>query len=205
MSKASWVCLLLFCSCVSFASAADERVLYNGKIFTGEPEHPYAEAVAIRGDKIVAVGNRGEVSKAVAPGAESIDLKGNLLLPGLIDSHCHAVDGGLNLISAEVDEDLSSVDELVAFAADAKKSGRGHARGHSYRERTRARLLVEARRTESPLQYRSLCGAGGSARRHGRAHGMGEQGITEARGDRQETDRGPGCGGEGVLRLWRRS
>jgi predicted amidohydrolase YtcJ len=126
MSK--WMFTLLLCSCIPctvFAGVADERVLYNGKIFTGEPGHPYAEAVAIRGDKIVAVGNRVEVSKAVATGAEMIDLKGNFLMPGLIDSHCHAVDGGLSLISADIGENVSSVEELVAFAAEAKKSGRG--------------------------------------------------------------------------------
>lgn len=110
---------------VGLAGAANEQVLYNAKIFTGEPEHPYAEALAIRGDKIVAVGNRGDVSKAVASTAEMIDLKGNLLLPGLIDSHCHAVDGGLSLISADIGENVSSVDELVAFAAAAKQNGRG--------------------------------------------------------------------------------
>lgn len=125
MSK--WVFTLLMCTCLLGApfAAADERVLYNGKIFTGEPEHPYAEAVAIRDDKIVAVGNRSWVSKAVASGVEMIDLKGNFLVPGLIDSHCHAVEGGLSLISAAIGENLSSVDELVAFVADAKKSGRG--------------------------------------------------------------------------------
>jgi len=123
-----WVFTLLLCAClqgVAFAGAADEQVLYNGQIFTGEPEHPYAEAVAIRGDKIVAVGNRGEASKAVASGAETIDLKGNFLVPGMIDSHCHAVDGGLSLISADIGEKVSSVDDLVAFAAEAKESGRG--------------------------------------------------------------------------------
>src|SRR5215469_2908133 len=110
---------------VCLAGAANEQVLYNAKIFTGEPEHPYAEALAIRGDKIVAVGNRGDVSKAVASTAEMIDLKGNLLLPGLIDSHCHAVDGGLSLISADIGENVRTVAQLVAFADEAKKSGRG--------------------------------------------------------------------------------
>ena len=109
----------------AFAGAADERVLYNAKIFTGQPDHPYAEAVAIRGDKIVAVGTRGEVQKAVASGAESIDLKGDFLMPGLIDSHCHAIEGGLSLLAADIGENVKSVDELVAFADEAKKSGRG--------------------------------------------------------------------------------
>ena len=128
MSRTNRVFAALLFAClqgIAFAGGADERVLYNGKIFTGEPEHPYAEAVATRGDKIVAVGNRGEVSKAVARGAEIIDLKGNLLLPGLIDSHCHAVDGGLSLISADIGENVNSVDGLFAFAAEAKQSGRG--------------------------------------------------------------------------------
>ena len=123
-----WVFAILLCTFLqgsAFAQAADEQVLYNGKIFTGEPEHPYAEAVAIRGDKIVAVGNRGEVSNAVSSGAEMINLKGNFLLPGMIDSHCHAVDGGLSLISADIGENVSSVDELMTFAAEAKRSGRG--------------------------------------------------------------------------------
>ena len=115
---------LLLWSCLQgavFAATADEHVFYNGKIFTGEPDHPYAEALAIRGDKIVAVGNRGDVLKAVAKGAEMIDLKGDFLMPGLIDSHCHAVEGGLTLIGADVGENVSSLDELAAFAAEAKK------------------------------------------------------------------------------------
>jgi predicted amidohydrolase YtcJ len=128
LSVYRWLLALLLASCLQgapFAGAADEHVLFDGKIFTGEPEHPYAEAVAIRGDKIVAVGNRGEVSKAVGSGAEFVDLKGNFLMPGLIDSHCHAVDGGLSLISADIGENVSSVDQLVAFASEAKDSSRG--------------------------------------------------------------------------------
>jgi predicted amidohydrolase YtcJ len=106
-------------------SSAQERVFYNAKIFTAEPEHPYAEAVAIRGGKIVAVGNLNEVSKSVSAGAERVDLQGKTLFPGFIDSHSHSIDGGTNLISAEVGEDLKSLDELMAFASEAQKSGRG--------------------------------------------------------------------------------
>jgi predicted amidohydrolase YtcJ len=128
MFMSTWVFALLLCACLqyrAFAGTGDEHILYNGKIFTGEPEHPYAEAVAIRGDKIVAVGNRREVSQALASSAGLIDLKGNFLVPGLIDSHCHAVDGGLSLLSADIGENAKSVDELVMFAAEAKQSGRG--------------------------------------------------------------------------------
>lgn len=115
--------------CFSPAARPDgnepERVFYNAKIFTGEPGRPYAGAVAVRGDKIVAVGTREEVIEAVGKTAELVDLHGKMLLPGLIDSHTHPVDGGLNLISADVGENVRSVEELAAFAAEAKKSGKG--------------------------------------------------------------------------------
>ena len=53
-----------------------ERIFYNARIFTAEPEHPYAEAVAIRGDKIVAVGSRVDVERMVGKHAERVDLHG---------------------------------------------------------------------------------------------------------------------------------
>jgi len=104
---------------------ASERLLYNGKVFTAEPEHPYAEAVAIRGDKIVAAGARVNVAKAVGPNAERIDLGGKTLLPGLIDSHTHVMDSAPILTGADVGDKVHTLDELVAFAAEAKRSGRG--------------------------------------------------------------------------------
>ena len=59
-----WVFItVLLCASLGSPLAAQERVLYNGKIFTAEPEHPYAEAVAIRNDKIVAVGDSGRCFK----------------------------------------------------------------------------------------------------------------------------------------------
>jgi predicted amidohydrolase YtcJ len=118
------VLVVLFCA-AALADEASERVFYNARIFTGEPEHPYAEAVAIRGDKIVAVGSRADVAKAAGTRAESVDLHGKWLLPGLIDSHSHTIYGGLTLISADVTDKVSTIPELVAFVADAKKSGKG--------------------------------------------------------------------------------
>ena len=102
-----------------------ERVFYNSKVFTAEPTYSYAEAVAIRGDKIVAVGNLPDVEKAVGKDAARVDLHGNALLPGLIDSHVHAIDGGVSLNSADVEDSVQTVDQLVAFAAEAKKTGKG--------------------------------------------------------------------------------
>ena len=105
--------------------SSGERVLFHAKIFTAEPESPYAEAVSIRGDKIVAVGTLPEVLKSVSAGAERVDLDGKTLFPGFIDSHSHSIDGGLNLIGADATDKVDTLDQLPAFVDEAKKTGRG--------------------------------------------------------------------------------
>jgi predicted amidohydrolase YtcJ len=100
------------------------RILFNAKVFTAEPEAPFADAVAIRGDKILAVGNLSEVEKAVGRSkAERIDLHGKTLFPGFIDAHSHSIYGGVNLISADASEKVRSMDDLVKFVAESKTSG----------------------------------------------------------------------------------
>ncbi len=102
-----------------------ERIFFHAKVFTGDPQNPYAEAVAIRGDKIVAVGNLTEVVKVASVQAERVDLEGKSLFPGFIDSHSHSIDGGLGLIAADASEKVETVDQLAPFVEDAKKTGRG--------------------------------------------------------------------------------
>jgi predicted amidohydrolase YtcJ len=116
--------VLFFCGGL-WAQENSERIFFHAKVFTGDAENPYAEAVAIRGDKIVAVGNLVEVGKLVSSGAERVDLQGKSLFPGFIDSHSHSIDGGLNLISADASDEVTAIDQLPKFVAWAKKSGRG--------------------------------------------------------------------------------
>ncbi len=105
--------------------ASQEKIFFNAKVFTGNPDDPYAEAVAIRGEKIIAVGNLAEVEKSADAGVERVDLQGKSLFPGFIDSHSHSIDGGLNLISADATDKVDKLEQLPAFVAWAKKSGRG--------------------------------------------------------------------------------
>ena len=87
--------------CLAFmplgAAFAKDQVLVNGHIFTANPQQPYAEAVSVRDGRIVAVGNRSEAAASVGADASVTDLGGQTLLPGLIDSHLHAVFGGISL------------------------------------------------------------------------------------------------------------
>lgn len=107
------------------AQQSPDKIFFHAKVFTGDPQNPYAEAVAIRGDKILAVGNLTEVEKSASATPERIDLAGKTLFPGFIDSHSHSIDGGLNLIGADASDTVFSLKQLPPFVADAKKSGRG--------------------------------------------------------------------------------
>lgn len=118
--------LLLCFACVAPGAAiAKDQLLVNGHLFTANPQQPYAEAVSVRDGKILAVGNREVVAASVGADAVVTDLGGQTLLPGLIDSHVHAVFGGIGLLSADAKSDLADVAALEAFVAEAKRSGRG--------------------------------------------------------------------------------
>jgi predicted amidohydrolase YtcJ len=117
--------VLLLSSFLTAQNGAKESILYHGKIFTADPQNPYADTVAIRGDKIVAVGTLPEAEEAVSATAERVDLQGKSLFPGFIDSHSHSIDGGLGLIAADATDKVETLDQLPAFADEAKTSGRG--------------------------------------------------------------------------------
>jgi predicted amidohydrolase YtcJ len=66
-----------------------DLVLENAKIVTVDSQDRIAEAVAVKGDKIIRVGTTAEIRSLVGPGTKVIDIKGKLVTPGIIDSHLH--------------------------------------------------------------------------------------------------------------------
>src|SRR5215471_13254974 len=121
-----WTKMVLALICVAVAmramSAASENtsapvVFYNAQVFTAEYDHPYGEAVAIRGDRIIAVGRLGSVERIAGPTARKINLHGKFLMPGMIDAHVHPIPGGITLIQAKF-SDAASVAALVQFVAE---------------------------------------------------------------------------------------
>jgi predicted amidohydrolase YtcJ len=86
--------------------------IVNARIWTGDPSRPWAEAVAIAGNTISAVGTTTEI-RALVKDAEVVDAMGRLVVPGFIDTHVHFVDGGLRLASVQLRE-ARTRDEFVA-------------------------------------------------------------------------------------------
>ena len=69
--------------------AAVDTVLTNGKIITVDDRFSIAQAVAIRGDRFVAVGSNQDITRLAGPNTRRIDLGGKAVIPGLIDAHAH--------------------------------------------------------------------------------------------------------------------
>ncbi len=70
-----------------------ETLLYNGKIFTADFDRPWAEALLVRGDRIVAVGTTDELLAGLDPSSSAIDLRGRVVVPGFDDAHDHVTPG----------------------------------------------------------------------------------------------------------------
>src|SRR5256714_15247363 len=66
-----------------------QTVFINGNIETVNERQEHAEAIAVRGDRIVFVGSNEDAKKFQTPEARTIDVGGKLVVPGLTDSHCH--------------------------------------------------------------------------------------------------------------------
>ena len=73
---------------------APDLVLSNGKIITVDERFSIAQAVAIKGDRIVAVGTNQDITRLAGPGTRRIDLRGRAVTPGLIDNHMHLLRAG---------------------------------------------------------------------------------------------------------------
>ncbi len=70
-------------------ASAPDLVVFNGKVITMDSKRPEAEALAIRGERIIAVGNSQEILALAGPDTEEIDLGGRTVIPGINDAHDH--------------------------------------------------------------------------------------------------------------------
>ena len=86
-----WIVALVVAAGMSLglAQQAADTILYNGKILTVDSNFSTAQAVAIRGTQIAAVGSDDEVLRLAGPNTVRIDLKGKTVTPGLINTHVH--------------------------------------------------------------------------------------------------------------------
>lgn len=111
-------------ACSLFAQPAATLVLMHGKVWTGNPNQPEAEAVACLGSRIAAVGSDAEIRKWIGPETRVVDLEGRRTVPGFNDSHVHFSSGGQDLSNVQLRTAPSEADfraRIAAFAASLPK------------------------------------------------------------------------------------
>jgi len=84
--------LLLTAGALTAAAPQADLAIRNARVWTGNPQEPWARAVAVAGGRIAAVGTDGEIATWVGPSTRVVDGRGAALLPGLIDAHFHLLD-----------------------------------------------------------------------------------------------------------------
>jgi predicted amidohydrolase YtcJ len=119
----------IFADCsISFAQAADKTkqvtdasatvtIYRNGRIYTNDPASPWAEAMLVRGEEILAAGDDDEVSALADAGAKAVDLERHFVMPGFEDAHVHIGGAGEDWIAVRLNG-VNSVAELQKRLAE---------------------------------------------------------------------------------------
>jgi predicted amidohydrolase YtcJ len=107
------------------SSPAADLIITNASVWTVDPSHPTAEAVAVLGDRITAVGSNQEVNLWRGLKTQVIDAGGKLLLPGFNDAHVHFVSGGRQLDSIQLNDATSSHEFARRIGERAKVTPKG--------------------------------------------------------------------------------
>ncbi len=116
--------ILMAIAGINSFSQDKEKAFVNGKIFTVNDKLPLAEAVVIRGNKIVFVGSNADAKKMFTNKTEIIDLEGKLMLPGFIDGHVHFISGGYYLFGLDL-RPAKSTDEFKQILKKYVEANKG--------------------------------------------------------------------------------
>jgi predicted amidohydrolase YtcJ len=112
-----WLACIVAAGCAMTSSAgpplpAPTLAIVNGRVWTGDTARPWADAVLIGGDRIVAVGSSADIRKRASAEVRVVDANGMMVAPGFIDSHVHFIDGGFGLTSVQL-RDATTREEFV--------------------------------------------------------------------------------------------
>ncbi|MFH0992393.1 MAG: amidohydrolase [bacterium] len=98
-------------------SQSADLAFVNGKIWTVDKSKQIVQAVAVSGDRIVAIGTTAQIKAFIGKGTKVVDLKGKLMLPGVIDDHTHFIEGSFQLSYV----DLRKTKTLAEFSSIIEK------------------------------------------------------------------------------------
>src|SRR5215471_17748299 len=125
-----WLLALVCCFVMQVRTWAQSKpaadlIVTNAKIWTVDQSLPIAQAVAVLGDRIVAVGSSADVDVWRGPRTKVIDAEGKLVLPGFNDAHVHFVSGGKQLDSIQLNNAATAQELARRIGERAKTMAKG--------------------------------------------------------------------------------
>ena len=118
MSMHRLICLLVFTACAVSAAFSQtpkpDLIVYHGKIVTVDADFNIVQALAVTGGRIAAVGSNEKILALAGPKTQRIDLQGKTVLPGLIDSHLHAVESAMYEFDHPVPE-METIGDVLQY------------------------------------------------------------------------------------------
>lgn len=185
------VIILLSVWVVTFSGIAEahsppaDLILLNGKIFTSETSHSSAEALAIEGERISAVGSNADIKKLIGKNTRTIDLKGMTVVPGFNDAHSHfgPTFQGIELKITELEPTwLETIAALKAAVASTTKGKWIFATvgGAVINEQEASRATLDSLAPENPVLFSTYFGHGAIFN----SKAMSLLGISETQADR---------------------
>ena len=119
--KALMLMGLALAACQTQKGPGADLVLMNGHIVTMDEGFPEAQAIAVAGDRILAVGTDTAIESHIGEGTEVVDLEGKTVIPGMIDSHVHFIGLGNRLLQLDA-RNVSDQDEIIERVAEQAKN-----------------------------------------------------------------------------------
>ena len=107
------------------AKPAADLIVANARVWTVDPSRPEAQALAVLGERIVAVGTNNDVAAWRGPNTRVVDAGGKRLLPGFNDAHVHFVSGGAQLDAVQLNDATSAAEFAQRIGERAKITPKG--------------------------------------------------------------------------------
>ena len=160
---ASVICLAAATGCAAAGNAPD-TVITNGKVFTANPEQPWAQAIAIRGERIVAVGDTAAIAALAGSDTRRIDAGGRAIVPGLNDAHTHVgIAPPSDTLNLPFDPSVEQIAQALRVQVAGTTAGRlieGEIGQAAWAQPSFTRAWLDAIAPEHPVRLTSFTGHG---------------------------------------------
>ena len=158
------VALVLSVAAAGCAGNAPDTILINGKVFTADPTQPWAQAIAIRGDRIVGTADTATIVAMAGPSTRTIDVGGRTIIPGINDAHTHiSITPPVDRLSLPFNPTIDQIADAIRAQIKTTPAGRlieGEFGDQAWEHPSFTRAWLDAIAPEHPVWLAAFTGHG---------------------------------------------